>query len=131
GTVDRGRMRDQLTTLGWALGAFATDLGDRFDDVTVVVMTEFGRRIAQNGSNGTDHGHGAVVLLAGGGLAGRTVHGNWQGLAPEVTDQGDVPGSNDYRNVLGEVVVGRLGLSPTDLATVFPGHRYQPIGVMA
>jgi hypothetical protein len=58
------------------------------------------------------------------------VHGNWQGLAPDVLDQGDVPGSNDYRNVLGEAVSVRLGLTSSDLGTVFPGHRYQPLGVM-
>jgi hypothetical protein len=47
-----------------------------------------------------------------------------------VLDQGDVPGSNDYRNVLGEVVSVRLGLSAADLGAVFPGHRVQPLGVM-
>jgi uncharacterized protein (DUF1501 family) len=130
GNVDGGRMVDLLTTFGEGLGAFATDLGDRLDDVTVVAITEFGRRVEQNASNGADHGHGAVVLLLGGRLAGRTVHGNWEGLAPDVLDQGDVPGSNDYRNVLGEVVNVRLGLSAADLAAVFPGHRVQPLGLM-
>jgi hypothetical protein len=72
----------------------------------------------------------SLALVMGGGLAGATVHGNWQGLAPEVTDQGDVPGSNDYRNVLGDVVSGRLGLSAADLSTVFPGHRHQSLGIM-
>jgi uncharacterized protein (DUF1501 family) len=131
GTLDGGEMQNVLTPFGEALGAFATDLGDRFDDVTVVAMTEFGRRVAQNANNGTDHGHGAAVLLLGGHLAGGTVHGNWQGLAPEVLDQGDVPGSNDYRNVLGDVVSGRLGLTSADLAAVFPGHQFQPVGVMS
>jgi uncharacterized protein (DUF1501 family) len=130
GTVDEGGMKDALTGFGEAMGAFATDLGDRLDDVTVVAVTEFGRRVSQNASNGTDHGHGAVVMLLGGRLAGGTVHGNWQGLAPDVLDQGDVPGSNDYRNVLGEAVSVRLGLTSSDLGTVFPGHRYQPLGVM-
>jgi uncharacterized protein (DUF1501 family) len=130
GTVDDGDMTALLTPFGQALGAFATDLGDRLDDVTVVAMTEFGRRIEQNASRGTDHGHGAAVLLLGGRLAGGTVHGNWPGLAPEVRDQGDVPGANDYRDVLGEVVSVRLGVSPADLGSVFPDHRVQPLGVM-
>ena len=69
-------------------------------------------------------------MVMGGGLNGGTVHGNWQGLAPGVRDQGDVPGSNDYRNVLGDVVTGRLGLSSADMAAVFPNHRYEPLGIM-
>jgi uncharacterized protein (DUF1501 family) len=129
GTVDRGAMKDQLTPLGQNLGAFATDLGDRLADVTVVAMTEFGRRIEQNGNAGADHGHGATVLLLGGGLAGGTIHGSWPGLAPRVRDHGDVPGANDYRDVLGELVTARLGVSPAKLATIFPGHPYRPLGI--
>jgi uncharacterized protein (DUF1501 family) len=94
-------------------------------------MTEFGRRIEQNASRGADHGHGSVVLLLGGGVAANTIPGKWDGLAPGVRDQGDVPGSNDFRDVLGEVVAKRLGLSAADVATVFPDHDFQPVGVMA
>jgi uncharacterized protein (DUF1501 family) len=130
GRIDQGDMKNLLTPLGEALAAFAADLGTRIDDVTVVAITEFGRRIEQNASNGADHGHGAVVLVMGGKLNGRTIHGNWQGLAPEVRDQGDVPGSNDYRNVLAEVVSARLGLSVGDLGSVFPDHQVQPLGIM-
>lgn len=130
GTVDGGDMQRMLTSLGQALAAFTADLGERLVDVTVITVTEFGRRIEQNANAGTDHGHGAVVLLLGGGLAGGTIHGNWQGLAPDVRDHGDVPGSNDYRDVLGEVVGARLGLGQGDLAAVFPGHRVRRIGVM-
>jgi uncharacterized protein (DUF1501 family) len=130
GDLENGRMVDMLTDLGAALGAFTSDLGDRLDDVTVVTITEFGRRIEQNASGGTDHGHGAVSLVMGGGVAGGAIHGHWEGLAPEVREQGDVRGLNDYRNVLGEIVGRRLGLGSDDLATVFPGHQVQPIGVM-
>ncbi|HMG43010.1 MAG TPA: DUF1501 domain-containing protein [Acidimicrobiales bacterium] len=131
GSVDGGLLKDQFERLSGGLAAFAADLGDKLSQVTVVVMTEFGRRIEENASAGTDHGHGAAVLLMGGKLNGGTIHGNWQGLAPEVRDQGDVPGSNDYRNVLGDVVTGRLGLSAADMASVFPDHRFQPLGIMA
>ncbi|HET9608948.1 MAG TPA: DUF1501 domain-containing protein [Acidimicrobiales bacterium] len=130
GTVDGGAMQRELTTLGGALAAFATDLGGEIDRVTVIVMTEFGRRVEQNANGGTDHGHGATVLLLGGGLAGGTVHGTWQGLAPDVLEQGDVPGWNDYRDLLAEVAGARLGVAAGDMATVFPGHRVQHIGVM-
>jgi uncharacterized protein (DUF1501 family) len=129
GTPDRGDMVKNLQPFGQALGAFAADLGDRWPDVTVVAMTEFGRRVAENANNGADHGHGAVVLLAGGRLAGGTIHGAWPGLAEDVRDQGDVPGANDYRDVLGEVVATRLGLGADAIARVFPNHPYAPLGV--
>jgi uncharacterized protein (DUF1501 family) len=131
GTLDGGAMKQQLTALGATLGAFAQDLGPQLDQVTVVVMTEFGRRVEQNANAGADHGHGAAVLLLGGGLAGGTIHGNWQDLAPDALDHGDVPGWNDYRDVLSEVVAARLGLGADALAAVFPDHRAQPVGVMA
>ena len=125
GTVDGGAMTTELTKLGEGLAAFCQDLGDRLDEVTVVVMTEFGRRVEQNANAGTDHGHGGVALLLGGGLAGGTVHGAWQDLHPDVLDRGDVPGWTDYRDVLAEVVTRRLGIGAGALSTVFPGHRVQ------
>lgn len=131
GDVDGGQMQNRLDEIGSGLDAFAQDLGDKFDNVTVVLMSEFGRRVEQNANNGSDHGHGGVVLLMGGGLAGKTIHGDWQGLAPDVREQGDVPGLNDYRDVLGEVAAARLGLSDADLAHVFPDYRVAPLGVMA
>lgn len=131
GNTDRGVMRNHLEELGQGLDAFAEDIGDHLDNVTVITMSEFGRRVEQNGSGGTDHGHGGLVLLMGGGVAGNTIHGDWQGLAPEVREQGDVPGLNDFRNVLGEVISARLGLSDADLTHVFPDHAYAPLGIMA
>jgi len=131
GTVDGGAMKSQLTMLGESLAAFTQDLGDRLDDVTVVVMTEFGRRVEQNANAGTDHGHGGAVLLLGGRLVGGTVHGAWQELHPDVLDRGDVPGWTDYRDVLAAVVTARLGIGAAALPAVFPGHRVQPIGLMA
>ena len=122
-------MRNNLSGLAEALAAFATDLGDALNRTTVCTMTEFGRRIEQNGSGGTDHGHGGCAMLLGGGVNGGTVHGNWQGLGDEVLDNGDVPGSNDYRNLLGDLVGNRLGLSAAALANVFPGWTVEPIGV--
>jgi uncharacterized protein (DUF1501 family) len=131
GAVDTGKMTDALTELGRALAAFAADIGDRIGQVNVVVVTEFGRRVEQNANRGTDHGHGAAVLVLGGGVAARSIPGTWQGLAPELLDHGDVPGWNDYRDVLAEVVTARLGVGAGPMGTIFPGHRPQPLGVMA
>ncbi len=128
GTVDGGEMRNSLGALASALGAFATDLGPQLDDVTLVTMTEFGRRVAQNGNAGTDHGHGGLMLLLGGGLVGGQVHGKWPGIAPDNLDNGDIAGANDYRDVLGEVL--QRGFNVGDVKKVFPDHEYARIGVL-
>lgn len=129
GTVDGGRMLTQLTELSTALGAFATELGPELDRVTVATISEFGRRVAQNGSNGLDHGHGTAMLLLGGGVQGGRVHGQWPGLAPAKLDSGDLAATTDYRDVLGEVLTERCGVG--SLSTVFPGLTPRPPGAVA
>lgn len=130
GTVDGGDMTNSLKTVAGALAAFTAELGPDLDNTTVVTMSEFGRRVGQNANSGTDHGHGGVALVLGGGVKGG-VHGRWEGLAPGVLDKGDVPGTNDYRDLLSEVVMGRLGLSEAQAGKVFPGWKPSPLGVMA
>ena len=128
GNVNGGDMRNSLNGLANALAAFATDLGPQLEDVTVVTMTEFGRRVQENGNAGTDHGHGSLMMLLGGGLNGGAVHGKWPGLAPGALDNGDLAGANDYRDVLGEVLDRRFGVA--DVKKVFPDHDYSRIGVL-
>lgn len=131
GNVDNGDMKRHLGDLAAALAAFTTDIGDtNLGKTTIVTMSEFGRRVQENASGGTDHGHGGAVLVIGGGVQGG-VHGTWNGLTPDVLEQGDVPGWNDYRDVLTEVVTKRLDLSTGSLSGVFPGWRAEPVGVMA
>jgi uncharacterized protein (DUF1501 family) len=130
GTVDGGDMTNSLKTVATALAAFAAELGPELDNTTVVTMSEFGRRVGQNANSGVDHGHGGVALVLGGGVKGG-VHGKWEGLAPGVLDQGDVPGTNDYRDVLSDIVMRRLGLSEAQAGKVFPGWKPAPLGIMA
>lgn len=129
GNVERGEMRNHLDEFARALAAFAEDLGPQLDDVTLVTMTEFGRRVAENGNAGTDHGHGGVMLLLGGGLKGGMVHGRWPGLAPDALDNGDLAGANDYRDVLAEALIRRFGVG--DVSKIFPDHKYTRLGVFA
>lgn len=124
-----GLLNDHLTVLAGALAAFATDLGTAMSGVTVATLSEFGRRLAQNGTGGTDHGHGNAVLLLGGGVLGGRVHGRWPGLGAAQLDQGDLRGLTDYRTVLGEVLQKRCGAG--SLATVFPGFTMpSPLGIV-
>ena len=115
--------------LSAAITAFFTDLGARAADVVLVTMSEFGREVRQNGSNGTDHGVGGAMLVRGGAVNGGQVHGVWPGLAPAALQAGRfLAPSNDYRDVLREILVQHMG--GTDPAFVFPGRIPQPIGVL-
>jgi uncharacterized protein (DUF1501 family) len=127
GKADSGQMATHLADLAGTLSAFCTDLGPALDGVTLVAMTEFGRRVAENGNGGADHGHGGVMFLLGGGLAGGRVHGRWPGLAPADLDHGDVAGVNDYRDVLAELIRVRLGVG--DTSAVFPGYPPRVLGI--
>ncbi len=119
GAFNNGWMYDHLTELSTALSAFGTDLGSGIDDVTLVSLTEFGRRVEQNGSGGTDHGFGQAVLLMGGGVKGGQVHGNWPGLAPNQLVDGDLDATTDYRNVLAEILEKRCEAG--SVSGIFPG----------
>ncbi len=128
GTTDSGWLHDHLTELAQSMAAFATDLGSLMDGVTVVTLSEFGRRVAENGSGGVDHGHGNAVLMLGGGIDGGKVHGRWPGLDAAALMDGDLAGTTDYRLVLGEILTKRCGVG--SLTEVFPGLSGAPIGVV-
>jgi uncharacterized protein (DUF1501 family) len=128
GSSDSGWMFRQLTELGQALAAFNQDLGAQMSDVTLVTLSEFGRRVAQNGSGGLDHGHGNVSLVMGGGVRGGQVYGRWPGLAAANLDNGDLAGTTDYRTILAEALEKRAQLSSS---TVFPLLAADRLGMFA
>lgn len=115
-----------LSRLGKGLAAFRRDLGEAMSRTTVVVMTEFGRRVQENSAFGTDHGRGSVMWVMGGGVKGQVV-GPWPGLSEEVLEgPGDLPVWNNYRNVLAPVL-RRHGLSAEGLDRVFPDFELRPV----
>jgi len=125
-----GGLAGPLRSLGAGLAAFARDLGPRFEETTVVVLTEFGRRAYENTALGTDHGSASVMFLLGGGLRGGRVHGRWPGLAKEALhEESDLAVTTDYRSVLAEVLARRCGAA--DPGAVFPGFEPATIGVCA
>ncbi len=119
----------QAGELGNALFAFNEDLGEHSRRVTVVMMTEFGRRVRENANNGTDHGAGAVMLIQGAGVNGGKMYGDWPGLKDSQLDQGDLAVTTDYRRVLAEALVKRQGQSAIE--SVFPTVPYSPLGVFS
>lgn len=131
GTAVAGkRYYDHLNALASALAAFAADLGpDGMRKVTLVTISEFGRRAAQNGSGGLDHGYGNAMLLLGGNVKGGKVYGNWPGLASSQLVDGDLAVTTDYRAVIAEVLRVRCGL--TDTSAVFPGVTGTALGLVS
>jgi uncharacterized protein (DUF1501 family) len=128
GSAGSGWMHNNLTGLGQALAAFATDLGTGMSNVVLVTLSEFGRRVQENESGGLDHGHGNVMFLLGGGINGKAVYGNWPGLADPDLVLGNLRGTTDYRTVLAEILEKRCGLSTS---AVFPGLASSRLGVAA
>ncbi|HEX8626668.1 MAG TPA: DUF1501 domain-containing protein [Catenuloplanes sp.] len=131
GTAAPGQqMFDKLAGLAAALAAFATDLGPTgLGGVTLLTISEFGRRVQENGSKGLDHGHGNAMLLLGGGVKGRRVYGRWPGLAPARLVAGDLAATTDYRSVIGEILQKRCRVG--SLASVFPGVTASGYGLVA
>ena len=126
-----------MDALAKGLAAFYTDLSNTpgAPTYTLTVMSEFGRRLAQNGTlgsglEGTDHGHGTVMFVMGPAVAGGRVLTSWPGLgAGQLYQSIDLNVTIDYRNILAEIVQNRLGNS--DLASVFPGFTPTFQGVLA
>jgi uncharacterized protein (DUF1501 family) len=115
-----------MTSLARGLAAFSRDLGDDLQHVTVVAMTEFGRRVEENSAFGTDHGRGSVMFVMGGGVKGGRVLGKWPGLTNDVLEgPGDLPVVTNYRNVLAPIL-SRHGTSAA-LDRTFPGFSLSPI----
>ena len=124
-----GTLAALLADLGAGLAAFYADLHQYHDHLLIVTLSEFGRRVQENGSLGTDHGHGGLMLLLGGGIRGGHVHGRWPGLAADqLVGPGDLAVTTDYRAVLSELVQQRL--NNPHLADVFPGYTPQFPGVL-
>lgn len=124
-----GRFNALVGQLSRGLAAFYRDMAAAGLPVRVVVMTEFGRRLRANRSQGTDHGHGSAMLVLGDGVRGGRMFGDWPGLDTPRLDQGvDLAVTTDHRHVLSEL----LGLPERDRAAVFPGLSGRaPLGLLA
>jgi uncharacterized protein (DUF1501 family) len=130
----RGQLSGLLQQFGAGIKALTLDLGpERMQDVVILTMTEFGRTVRQNGSQGTDHGHASALFVVGGSVRGGRVYGEWPGLSADKLYEGrDLALTTDFRDVFGEVSTRHLG--GVDLKKVFPGHSSNPSnfrGVMA
>ncbi|MBI4630210.1 MAG: DUF1501 domain-containing protein [Chloroflexi bacterium] len=127
--ASEGAMAKNLRDLADGLAAFHADMIDSLQHLTVVAMSEFGRRAEENGSLGTDHGHGGAMMVMGGNVVGGVIHGKWPGLAKDqLIAPGDLAVTTDYRDVLGEVCAKRLNNKM--LAEIFPNYNVTMKGVI-
>lgn len=115
------RHNTSLPAFAGAFKAFHDDMGALMQNVTVVTMTEFGRKAVEN-LGGTDHGTASSMLVMGGQVTGGKVYGEWPGMQASRLYQGeDLEPTTDFRSVLGEILVKRLGVAESELEAVFPG----------
>jgi uncharacterized protein (DUF1501 family) len=118
----QGQLAAHLAQLAAGLSSFANALGPEYQDTVVLVISEFGRTVKENGNGGTDHGHGNVLWMMGGPVRGGKVYGRWPGLATSALYQErDLAVTTDFRQPIGALLRSHLALSNTQVAQVFPG----------
>jgi uncharacterized protein (DUF1501 family) len=123
-----GQLAGLLKDLGDSLAAFHTDMGASMKRTTVAVQTEFGRRVRENQSLGTDHGRASVMFVLGASVHGGKVYGQWPGLEDRQLDEvGDLRVTTDYRNVLAEILSSQ---GNHNVGQVFRGFGRQPVGII-
>lgn len=118
-----GVLSVQLGRLAEGMVALAKALGPIYEHTVIVVVSEFGRTARENGTGGTDHGHGNALWLLGGPVRGGKVWGKWPGLKADQLNEGrDLRITTDYRAVLSEILTTHMGVGRQQLARVFPGY---------
>lgn len=118
----KGPLANNLTQLAAAIVRLRKEFSEPGD--TIVLVSEFGRTTAENGTRGTDHGHGNAMVLIGDRVNGGRWHGQWRGLSEAQLHQGrDLPVLHDFRDILGQVIAAQFALSPDQLALLFSSDR--------
>jgi len=130
-----GTQAAQIQLLAQGLAALETDLKDHRANYTLMITTEFGRRVYENASLGTDHGRGFTLMALGDRVKGGQVIGGWPIQADDDVNL-NTPGpgglitETDFRHVFAEVLRGSLGLKSDEAAKLFPGIDLQKVGLM-
>jgi uncharacterized protein (DUF1501 family) len=125
--INQGNVNGQLANNLQNLSRTLLQLREAFNEPhdVVVVASEFGRTSAENGTRGTDHGHGNVMWLMGNGVNGGKWHGRWDGLAKAQLNEGrDLPVHHDFRAVFSQALVNALGVTQLQTENLFQGARW-------
>lgn len=119
--AQKNRLQSTLTTLDRGLAALKDGLGPAWSRTAILVMTEFGRTVRANGTNGTDHGTASIALLAGGAIQGGRILGTWPGLAPtQLLDNRDLAPTTDLRSTAKALLTQHLKIPAKHLPAIFP-----------
>jgi uncharacterized protein (DUF1501 family) len=106
-------------------------MGADWANTVVIVVSEFGRTFRENGNRGTDHGHGTVYWVLGGGIKGGQVVGEQIRLEqPALFQNRDYPVLNEYRSVLGGLFARMYGLSNAQIDRVFSGTKPRDLALI-
>ncbi|NEO13692.1 MULTISPECIES: DUF1501 domain-containing protein [unclassified Moorena] len=128
----QGQLARKLKPIGQGLATLVKALEPIYANTVIVVMSEFGRTLAENGNKGTDHGHGNVMWVLGGGVRGGKVYGEWPGLAEsQLYEKRDLAVTTDFREVLMPVLREHMEIGDSNLAQIFPGFTSnQSLGLL-
>ena len=127
----QGQLANRLGNLGRGLAAFARDMGPAWKSTVVVVLSEFGRAFRENGSGGTDHGHGTVYWVLGGAVRGGRIAGDQVAVGPKTLNQDrDWPVLTEYRAMLRGLFKRLYALDEARLEAVLPRGRTQDLGLV-
>jgi uncharacterized protein (DUF1501 family) len=120
----QGQLAGRLRPLGQGLANLVQGLGDVYSESAIVVISEFGRTVRENGNGGTDHGHGNVMWVLGGKIKGGKVYGEWPGLdESQLYQKRDLAVTTDFRDVIATLLQSHLGLSQEKIDRVFPSYQ--------
>ncbi len=123
----KGQLANRLGHLGDGISALTEGLGAAWKDTAILIMSEFGRTVSENGNHGTDHGHGNVAWLMGGRVAGGKMWGTWPGLDQDkLYQQRDLAVTTDFRSILGATLAGHFGLDSGRLASLIQELPWNP-----
>lgn len=127
-----GNLATRISELGRGLSVFASEIGpEAWTATTVFVISEFGRTFSENGNKGTDHGHGSIYWVLGGGIKGGKISGEQVHITPETLNQGrDLPVLTDYRALFSGVLGRQFNLSTRQLNLIFPGTTPIDLGLI-
>lgn len=126
-----GLLAGKFEELGRGLLAYKQEMGEQWRNTTVVVISEFGRTFRENGKRGTDHGHGTVYWVLGGGVQGGKILGEQVRIEQSTLFQNrDYPVLNEYRAVLGGLFARQFGLKPNQVEQIFAGVKTRDIGII-
>jgi uncharacterized protein (DUF1501 family) len=126
-----GYLADRIGELGRGLAGFSEEIGPQWNDTVVVVISEFGRTFRENGDHGTDHGHGSVYWVLGGGIKGGRIVGDQVPVdRAHLFQDRDYPLLNDYRALFGGLFQRMYGLNQSSVQRVFASAPPKNLGLL-